>query len=279
MSFVLYHANCADGIAAMHLWKLSNPDEKFMAIKHGTQPSEEIKQANKLVFLDFTFTNPIMRELSQNASIIVYDHHLSAFDALKDIPYQGIVDTTQCASLIIWRLLYPKTPVQFWLKAIDAGDRWTWDQVPGAKEFMAFAWENGYISEEKIHELNDLDSISTIEDGRIICQTKTNLAQHAAKTMVPCYLGDKKVGLVVGCIRPLLSECGNIVCTENNKLDAAVIANYSITNQKWHLSFRSRNDVNCLKIFAQGPIVPRGHPQACGTQVDNLNDFKVIKDQ
>ena len=275
---VIYHGGCADGLACMTLWRDSHPNAVFYPGRHGTPPDEKLDEATELIFLDFTYPNEIMRKLLTNSKgearrIEVFDHHPTAIQALEGLEYTGSIQVDKCGARILWSELHPEQEEPYWIMAIDAGDRWVWDQVEGAREFMAYLYHSWYVNDAMIHEVKDLDKDAAIANGRVISSSKTRLTKYVARGMRRCTLNGKPVGLMTNCSRPLVSECGSYLSNENQDLTAVVMAKYSIKHQAWHFSFRSRKGVNCLEEFSEGPIVPRGHPCACGAEAKSLDDF------
>lgn len=85
---VIYHANCADGVAAAWALKYwfgsTNPDMEFHAGVYGA-PIPDV--GDKLVILaDFSYKKDIILQmLDVAAEVVLLDHHKSSLEDLKDI--------------------------------------------------------------------------------------------------------------------------------------------------------------------------------------------------
>jgi hypothetical protein len=98
----MYHGSCPDGFtAAWAAWK-KYPDAEFVEVTH-TDAKKIPDVTGKVVYiLDFCFSRERLLDLkSRAASLIVLDHHKSAFEAVGDLPFCQF-DMTRSGAGLAW---------------------------------------------------------------------------------------------------------------------------------------------------------------------------------
>ena len=65
--------------------------------------------------------------------IVILDHHITAQEALKDVPY-AIFDMNQSGVGLTWSYFFPEEQLPHFLAMIQDRDLWRW-QLQGSKEF------------------------------------------------------------------------------------------------------------------------------------------------
>ncbi len=133
-TLVLYHAECADGFgAAWAIWK-RYPSSRFMAVKHGEPPPEHVS-GQRIVIVDFSYPRPVLERLAKEAtSLLVLDHHITAEQALSDLPY-AYFDQTRSGAVLAWQWAHDE-PVPWLLQYIQDKDLWHW-ALPCSREISA----------------------------------------------------------------------------------------------------------------------------------------------
>lgn len=133
-TLVLYHAECADGFgAAWAIWK-RYPEARFLAVKHGEPPPEQLA-GERIVIVDFSYPRPILERLAKEAmSLLVLDHHITAEQALADLPY-AYFDQQHSGAVLAWQWAHDK-PVPWLLQYIQDKDLWRW-KLAGSREISA----------------------------------------------------------------------------------------------------------------------------------------------
>lgn len=132
----IYHDNCRDGItaAAIALQQHLLPDGSLprnIQVKGGIHGKElNIRQfANRhVVLLDFSYKlDAINNMLTLAKSVTVLDHHISAFNELRDLKhpnFEFIYDADKCGAQIAWRE-FIGGPEPMFVKLIGDRDLWT----------------------------------------------------------------------------------------------------------------------------------------------------------
>jgi hypothetical protein len=131
---VLYHAECSDGFgAAWAIWKRF-PQARFIPVKHGVPPPPDLK-SQRIVIVDFSYARPILDALATDAKeLLVLDHHITAENALKGLPY-AYFDQAKSGAVLAWEWAHG-TPAPWLLRYIQDKDLWTW-ALPGSREINA----------------------------------------------------------------------------------------------------------------------------------------------
>ena len=133
-TLVLYHAECADGFgAAWAIWK-RYPASRFLAVKHGEPPPPDLA-GQRIVIVDFSYPRPVLERLAKEAtSLLVLDHHITAEQALSDLPY-AYFDQTRSGAVLAWQWAHD-APVPWLLQYIQDKDLWQW-ALPDSREISA----------------------------------------------------------------------------------------------------------------------------------------------
>lgn len=133
-SVVLYHAECADGFgAAWAIWK-QFPSARFIAVKHGNPPPDELRD-QRVVIVDFSYSRDTLELLAeQSKALLVLDHHITAEKALAGLPY-AYFDMKKSGAVLAWEWAHDK-PVPWLLEYIQDKDLWNW-ALPASREINA----------------------------------------------------------------------------------------------------------------------------------------------
>lgn len=131
---VLYHADCADGFgAAWAIWTRF-PDARFLAVKHGFPPPEDL-DGRRIVIVDFTYPRETLEALAARAAdLLVLDHHVTAQKALAGLPFARF-EEKKSGAVMAWEWAH-REPVPWLLRYIQDKDLWEW-ALPDSREVSA----------------------------------------------------------------------------------------------------------------------------------------------
>ena len=254
IDFVIYHANCSDGLgAAWAAWKLLGDRAKYFAASHGELPPD-IK-GRRVAILDFSYSNVIIKKMiSEAESLIVIDHHKSAMIELHDINC-AIFDMSRSGAMMSWNFFHPeKEPPQL-IKLIEDRDLWKWE-LPCSKEFSA-AFDMVPWNFEEYDKFLDDSVIDTAKErgSHILMYSKAVISKIAAQASKRKLSG--KDVLVVNSSH-WVSELGNSL---SQKCDYAMIWYWDHKKHRCVVSLRAHHeDVSEIaKRFGGG-----GHQKAAG---------------
>ena len=130
---VITHKNCNDGTGTAEVIKyhsnLNNIKEpSIMYLTHDSFDFKDVIEAckDKVVYVgDFSFTKDELEELTKvTKSIIVIDHHLSAFESIGDLDYVHI-DLEKSGARLAWEFFFPRADrVPILIALIEDRDLW-----------------------------------------------------------------------------------------------------------------------------------------------------------
>ena len=130
---VITHKNCNDGTGTAEVIKYHSnlndiKEPSIMYLTHDSFDFKDVIEAckDKVVYVgDFSFTKDELEELSKvTKSIIVIDHHLSAFESIGDLDYVHI-DLEKSGARLAWEFFFPYADkVPFIISLIEDRDFW-----------------------------------------------------------------------------------------------------------------------------------------------------------
>ena len=131
---VLYHAECTDGFgAAWAVWKRF-PEAKFLPVKHGDPPPNDLADRH-LLMVDFSYSRDVIEAMHEKAaSLFILDHHVTAQAALADLPYVHF-DMEKSGAVLAWEWIHGQ-PVPWMMQYIQDKDLWQW-RLPDSREINA----------------------------------------------------------------------------------------------------------------------------------------------
>jgi hypothetical protein len=104
----IYHATCADGFtAAWVIWKHFKGEVDFFPGVYQTPPPDV--KGRDVVFVDFSYKRAIMEVMLNLAnSVTIIDHHKTAIEDLKGLPFKETVfDTNHSGAMLAWMWMNP----------------------------------------------------------------------------------------------------------------------------------------------------------------------------
>lgn len=133
-TLILYHAECADGFgAAWAIWR-RYPGAEYRPVKHGEAPPTNLA-GHHIVMVDFSYNRPTLEAMAKEAaSLVVLDHHITAEQALSDLPY-AYFDLNKSGAVLGWEWAHDE-PAPWLLRYIQDKDLWHW-ALPNSREISA----------------------------------------------------------------------------------------------------------------------------------------------
>lgn len=257
--FILYHANCTDGLGARYAaWKKFGENATYIPVKYKQPFPEIIPDGSAVYIVDFSYPRAVLEEQSKRVFLKVLDHHKTAQEDLAGLPYAEF-DMERSGAVMAWEYFHPHIPAPDLLLAIQDRDIWKW-QREGTRDALATLKLVGDDVTEWGPYMNPAGFSTLVKKGGPISEYQDREVDFSVKP--------EKVSLrkfrgydvaVVNCTH-LTSEVGNKLCTEYD-IDFAIC--YSITGEGRVLfSFRSIGDFDTTPIaksFGGG-----GHKNASG---------------
>ncbi|ULA66908.1 MAG: DHHA1 domain-containing protein [Nitrospira sp.] len=133
-TLILYHAECADGFgAAWAIWR-RYPGAEYRPVKHGEAPPTNLA-GHHIVMVDFSYNRSTLEAMAKDAaSLVVLDHHITAEQALADLPY-AYFDLDKSGAVLGWEWAHDE-PAPWLLRYIQDKDLWQW-ALPNSREISA----------------------------------------------------------------------------------------------------------------------------------------------
>lgn len=259
-SYVLYHANCFDGLGAAYAaWeRLGDDNVEYIPVQYGAPPPETEAGSNVYI-VDFSYSKGTLDEIrGKSANMIVLDHHKTAAEDLKDYP-GAIFDMNRSGAILAWEYFHPGAQVPRLLDYIQDRDLWTW-KLQGTKEVMAamelHKKDFRSLAGLKVSALHNVGSTKLVFD-------EVEISNALKKAVITTFPDTQYRCALLNC-NNLISEVGNRLCTE---LPVDFSLSYFVDSKGAVIfSFRSIGDfdVSALaKRWGGG-----GHKNASGARVD-----------
>ena len=249
---VLYHANCPDGFgAAWAIWK-KYPSAVFVPVDHG-QPLPVDPTGRNLLIVDFSYPRPMLEGIAKSAAAIqVLDHHITAKQALADLPYAQF-DLNKSGAVLAWEWAH-RMPAPWLLEYVQDKDLFTW-KLPDSREINAAL--SAYPYEFTIWDGMKRDVLE--QEGRAILRYEHKLVEQILQEMVMVEFEGETVPCVQSAI--LTSQIG-----EHLAATYAFCLIWHDRHGRRYFSMRSREggaDVARIAVKYGGG----GHPHAAGFSV------------
>jgi len=274
INFVIYHKNCMDGMGSAYAaWKFLGDNAEYFAASHGNPPPD-VKNKN-VVILDFSYKRNILKKMMLEAnSLTVIDHHISAFNDLKDLPGM-IFDMKHSGAVLSWKYFHNEKPAPKFIKYIEDRDLWKWE-LPDSRDFSAFFQTIPYKFMEYERFENDALIDDAIAKGKMVHKFIDFEVGRISKRAVSRKLAGFNIKVVN--TDSHISETGSRLSSSEN-CDVAFIWYHNHKNDTLKVSLRSSSDQvdvsKIAKLFGGG-----GHARAAGfvlpggTIVDNIFNFE-----
>lgn len=277
---IITHVKCHDGYtAAWIFWKKYGMSSNiFYAGIHPNAPWSsypDVRGKHVLMFDVSPTIDAYMQLVKHAKSFHVYDHHISNYRTLKDLPHVTF-DLKHCGAYMAWNFLHPKKPIPLLLKYIQDHDMGWW-KIPGSKMFVEALSLNFVLnftdaSFKKWDRLNNTKAINYwISIGNHYETLLQHLVQGMDNKIQLRYVENFKVGLVeCDFKKPLSSYLANYIADNFQVHFAAIISG----DNKQYILMRSSNPKVDLSKIANKYGSGGGHPGAASMTISG--DYNKI---
>lgn len=249
---VLYHAECMDGFgAAWALWKRF-PQARYVPVKHGFPPPEGLTNRH-VVMVDFSYHRDTIDELAnQVASLYILDHHVTAQEALADLPF-AYFDMTRSGAVLAWEWVHAE-PVPWLLQYVQDKDLWQW-KLGSSREISAAL--SSYPFEFSVWDRLQFDTLKV--EGSGILRYENSLLDKIVKEAIVMSFAGHEVPVVHSLV--LTSQIG-----EHLSEDHPFCVIWHQKDRRRFFSLRSKEGgISVAEIAAQ--FGGGGHTHAAGFSV------------
>ena len=271
-NIVLFHSDCFDGTtAAWVAMKALMPETTyFYPCKHGDPPPDAMfKEDSEVYILDFSFSREIMEGIhSKVKSLIVLDHHRTAEEDCKGLPY-CIFDMNKSGAGLAWDYFFPDKPRVKLVDYVEDRDLWNFKLPHSAEIYIWLAtYEKNYLKYDTVATLLEWKFDQCVGEGTaILGYHKQKIDEICASPMWE-YIGSHSVP-VVNCPYQFGSDAAHKLLQLYPEVPFAA---YFLVDRdhKYKYGLRGRNsddfDVSEIaKEYGGG-----GHKKAAGFTTDNI---------
>lgn len=260
---IVYHANCADGVAAAWAANCEFPYAEVIPAGYQRGLSEEFLQSitNAVVLIvDFSFDADNMRLICEKAKYVeLLDHHMTALQKLADFEADNF-DMTSCKTTrsgcgIVWEWLHGSEPMPPLLAHVEDRDLWLF-KLPDTKQVMA-----GFFSHDTRLDVFDHYAYRT-EPLKAAGEVALRIEERNVKSIIKQCKQEWNIQgykiAVVNCNGMFASEVGSKLSADHD----FVITYFDDGTEGRKFSLRSKGDINVsnlCKAFGGG-----GHKNAAG---------------
>lgn len=122
-TYILYHANCSDGLwAAWACWRKFGDDATYLPVSY-QEPLPEIPDGSEVWIVDFSYPRTVLQDLLHGCDLMVIDHHKTAMQELSTFS-RAIFDMDKCGAVLTWETLFPFEEVPEVLLYVQDRDLW-----------------------------------------------------------------------------------------------------------------------------------------------------------
>lgn len=137
-NLVIFHGNCIDGFtAAWAAWRhFGDDDTEYLPAEYGHAVPGDIA-GRDVYIVDFSYKRDLLLLLKQYASsILILDHHKTAQEDLKDLPYARF-DMERSGAGMTWDYFHGAESRPWLIDYVEDRDLWRF-KLPGSKEVNAW---------------------------------------------------------------------------------------------------------------------------------------------
>lgn len=253
---VLYHGNCPDGFgAAWSVWKKLTNNCTYIPCVFG-QPLPKLPSDARVLVLDFSFKRDVAETLARKVyEVKLLDHHQTAADALKDLPWCEF-DMSHSGAYLAWKYIHESEPPDF-IKYIEDRDLWAF-RLPYSREVAAAlaSYPRVFTVWEAIAEMG-MDKLKL--DGGTILRFQAQKVEEICEQAMWKDIGGYKVPVVN--VSTLFSEVVDRLCVLHPNVPfSAYYYDRPDGKRQWGLRSPGRFDVSAIAKNKGGG----GHPGAAG---------------
>jgi uncharacterized protein len=278
---ILFHAHCADGMAAAlaAYLALGDDDVRYISLAYSAALPTDIERGTDVYFLDVTVKRQTMLALAQLAGrITVIDHHASAradLDGISDAALntlgaceiRTVFDQAHSGCVLAWQHFHRGRHVPRLFSFIEDRDLWTF-ALPGSKELhYAIDTTDSFIKLAKL--LDDGHLVDAIAIGAEILNHLRQQWQHIASRAGLLDLDDHAL-IVCNCPPQWFSDVGHLLLEQHPDADIAALYFDTVSTGRRTYSLRSRADGPDVSVIADS-LGGGGHPRAAGFSVESFN--------
>lgn len=269
--YVLYHANCMDGLGARYAANKRFGDKaEYIPVKYD-KPIPEIPDGCEVYIVDFSYPRDVLEALNKrSAKLIVLDHHKTAQEELKGLPY-AYFDMGRSGAVLAWQYFFPDIDPPKILCRVQDRDLWRWQYRDTKETFNVLdIAENDFSRWDAIEE----NFQESIQAGKVITEYQELKIKRISSPENLRFINFRGVKVILLNNDSYTSEVGSTLVNRYPEFDCFI--GYIIrADGSLYLSFRSTDKYDCTPLAralgAEGQGRGGGHPKAAGATMQNLS--------
>jgi oligoribonuclease NrnB/cAMP/cGMP phosphodiesterase (DHH superfamily) len=275
MKYVIYHKNCSDGTAAALAAYLKLKDNaKYLPMSYGEE-LPKIPLCDFLYIVDFSLPRDVLERLHKelDGNLVVLDHHKTAEENLKGLPY-CVFDMNKCGAVLAWEYFHSIRSIPPFFQYIQDRDIWT-KKLPFIEEASAYidSYPNT-IQQHEQHYINFSLNFNAVKaEGSALLRYRDSIVKKIGKSAREYDLSGDKC-LVVNSPLMFASDVGNMLCIDHPEVKFVCCYN-DIKDGVRQYSLRSEGDFDVSEIAKR--YGGGGHKNAAGFTVEATFDVFGIK--
>lgn len=205
-TIIVYHDQCHDGITALWSAKKAFPNAEVYAGDYNKVPDTKLFQDKAVLLVDFSYKKELLLEIQKVAlSLLVIDHHKTAFEELGSLPF-CIFDMNKSGAGLTWdTLVGGQRPAL--IDYVEDRDLWRF-KLPYCKAVHA-SCDSYPLTLEAREMLMERSIQDLITEGLSIIRYHDKLVESALKNVVRMDFEGYNVPAISCPIKELASDLGN----------------------------------------------------------------------
>jgi len=281
--YVLYHASCIDGTGSRYAaWKRFGDQVRYIAVQYGSEfPNIPLNAETELYILDFSYSRKILEGIQpQVGKLVVLDHHKTAEEDLKGLPY-ATFDMAKSGAVLSWEYFNPGVKVPQLLRIVEDADLWAY-KYPETRAMKEYLDTTGLLSDMAYWDRLANDQVSfdkALEAGQVLFSAKIKRIKKFVRSKQPKYFIRTIQGRRVAIYNTTvdISDIAEALYNDKNLQLDFTLSYFFTAKLDLVMSFRSNRmtdtDVSTIaRLYGGG-----GHRNAAGASVPYPRSLEVLK--
>lgn len=260
---VIYHANCHDGFTAAWIanrWcsKNGHPLPVLIPANYGDDPPY-LGADERVLIVDFSYSRKQMTDLHGKVKgLIVLDHHKTAEENLKELPF-ATFDMNKSGASMAWDYFFPDGPSNALVKYVEDRDLWKFE-LPHSREVNQWLRSIPYtITDwEEASRRFSIEPRTVIAEGQVLLRFQDQQVRIMADRAVWVKLDGHRVPCVNATC--FFSEVGEELCKRHEVPFSLYYFDREDGSRQWGM--RARTGFDCSRMAKK--LGGGGHPGSAG---------------
>ena len=276
-TYVIYHANCLDGMTSAAIAYMKFGDSvSYLPGKYRELDLNSFEN-DELILLDFSFDEPTINQLmGKGCEIRIIDHHEEPISKISHLPLTELVyDVNESGATLAWRYFFNGLELPKMIEHARDYDLFH-RQMPGTDAFITFLEQHPLDIPTFVKLISDMEDPvlyqRALDIGGPLFQYKTALIDGILNEARPCVIGGER-GWMVNGPYALASMIGSM---QSNKTQCYTLIWSERSDGKVTLSFRDVAGTTAQRLAQL--MGGNGHPKAAGATISRKAFNSLILD-